>query len=191
MFEDYEPKEVGRRAVAREICDWVEAAMLAVICVVLVFTFVVRLAGVHGPSMMPTLHHNDRLVITRLGGDFAQGDIVVLIRPELRYLDQPLVKRVIATEGQTIDIDFVAGRVFVDGREIYEPYIFQPTLTSWDVRFPQTVPQGHVFTMGDNRNNSLDSRDSRVGMVDTRRILGRAVYRVFPHRSIGRMNVNN
>ena len=190
MFEDYEPKEVGRRAVAREICDWVEAAMLAVICVVLVFTFVVRLAGVHGVSMMPTLQHNDRLAITRLGGDFAQGDIIVLIRPEPQYLDEPLVKRVIATEGQTIDIDFVAGRVFVDGREIYEPYILQPTLVSYDMRFPQTVPQGHVFTMGDNRNNSLDSRDMRVGMVDTRRVLGRAVYRVFPHRSIGRMNVN-
>lgn len=185
MFtEDYEPKEVGGRAVARELCDWAEAAILTFICVVLAFTFVARLAGVSGDSMLPTLEDNDRLIITRLGGDFAQGDIVVVTNPD--RLREPLVKRVIATEGQTIDIDFAAGAVFVDNYELYEPYISEATAQRNDMLFPQVVPEGHIFIMGDNRNNSLDSRDMRIGMVDNRDVLGRAIYRVFPHRRVGR-----
>ena len=183
MFEDYEPREVGRHFWARELCDWIEAGILTFVCVVLVFTFVARLAGVDGASMLPTLEHNDRLVITRLGGDPAQGDIVVVNNPDRQ--SEPLVKRVIATQGQMIDIDFTIGAVFVDGYELYEPYISEATTVNYDMHFPQIVPEGHIFIMGDNRNNSLDSRDLRVGMVDNRDVLGRAIYRVFPAQRVG------
>ena len=178
MYEDYEPK-----IVIKELCDWVESAMVAVACVILVFTFVVRLAGVDGVSMLPTLEDNDRLAITRLGGELRQGDIVVVTIPN--RIGEPIVKRVIAAAGQTIDIDFESGIVFVDGIEIYEPYIAEPTNLNYNMYFPQTVPYGHVFIMGDNRNNSWDSRDTRIGMVDNRYVLGRAIYRVFPYQRIG------
>jgi len=187
MYEDYEPKTTVYSLIAREACDLIEAAMMAVVGVILVFTFVVRLAGVDGVSMLPTLADQDRLAITRMGGEPRQGDIVVVIMPN--RVGEPLVKRVIAAGGQTIDIDFEAGIVLVDGTELHEPYISESTALSYDVYFPQTVPDGHVFIMGDNRNNSWDSRDSRIGMVDNRYILGRAIYRVFPYNRMGRLGV--
>ena len=181
MFDDYQPKETTSRLVAREICDWVESGMMAVVCVVLLFTFVARISDVDGVSMLPTLEDHDRLVITRMGLGPNHGDIVVVTLPGRD--GEPLVKRVIATEGQTIDINFDTGQVFINGEEIYEPYLMDTTQLSYNMTFPQTVPEGHMFMMGDNRNNSWDSRDLRVGMVDNRHILGRAVFRVFPwHR---------
>ena len=183
MHEDYEHKEEARRAFAREACDWVEAALMAVICVVLLFTFVARLAGVDGISMQPTLEDQDRLIITRLGSDPRPGEIVVVTLPGRS--SEPLVKRVIAIQGQTIDINFETGAVLVDGEQLYEPFVEDGTFLSYDMDFPQTVPPGHIFLMGDNRNNSWDSRDSRIGMVDTRHVLGRTVYRVFPHDRAG------
>ncbi len=181
MREDYEPREQIGRALLRELYDWVEAAMTAVLCVVLLFTFVMRLAGVDGDSMMPTLHDEDRLLISRLGYEPRQGDIVVITKPTRR--DEPLVKRVVATGGQTVYIDFGTGRVIVDN---VEQEGFGPTNLQYDMEFPQTVPEGHVFVLGDNRNNSWDSRDTGVGMVDERYILGKVLYRVWPHGDMGR-----
>jgi len=183
MFEDFQPKETTARAVAREICDWAESGMMAVVCVVLLFTFVARISDVDGGSMQPTLEHQDRLVITRMGLGPSHGDIVVVTLPG-RY-QEPLVKRVIATEGQEININFMTGQVFVDGVELYEPYIADLTRLEYDMAFPQIVPEGHVFILGDNRNNSLDSRASWIGMVDDRHILGRAFFRVSPLSRIG------
>ena len=183
MFDDYQPKEATGRAVAREICDWVEAAMMAVVCVVILFAFVARISDVDGISMQPTLEDRDRLIITRMGLGPSHGDIVVVTLPGRNQ--EPYVKRVIATEGQVIDINFETGQVFVDGQELYEPYIAALTRFSGNVDFPQTVPEGHMFMLGDNRNNSLDSRDSNIGMVDNRHILGRAIFRVFPWSRVG------
>jgi len=184
MVDEYHPKEVASRAVAREICDWIESGMIAVICVVLLFTFIARISDVDGVSMEPTLEDQDRLVITRMGLGPSMGDIVVITLPGRDT--EPLVKRVVAIAGQTIDIDFEAGEVFLDGRLLYEPYLLEDTRANAGMVFPQTVPDGHVFLLGDNRNNSFDSRDLRVGMVDERHILGRAIFRVFPFDRVGR-----
>ncbi len=184
MHEDYEPQEELPRALLREVYDWVEAGMMAVVCVVLLFTFVVRLAGVEGDSMLPTLHHQDRLLITRLGMPARQGDIVVVTKPTSR--GEPLIKRVIATEGQMVYIDFSSQTVMVDGKELEEPYIAEPTALRYDMEFPQKVPEGCVFILGDNRNNSWDSRDWEVGMVDQRYILGKVVYRILPYDQMGK-----
>ena len=101
------------------------------------------------------------------------------------YADYALVKRVIATEGQTVEIDFDRHIVYVDGKKLDEPYIAEPTANKIDFTGIQVVPEGCVFVMGDNRNDSTDSRDERIGMVDTRDIIGKVVYVAFPFDNIG------
>ncbi|WP_297871620.1 signal peptidase I [uncultured Oscillibacter sp.] len=164
----------------REIYEWVQALVCSVLAVVLLFTFVMRLIGVDGHSMVPTLQDGDRLLVLNAGlcGDYRQGDIVVLRKES--FMDSLIVKRVIATEGQVVDIDFLSGTVFVDGTPLHEDYINEPTYTAEGTEFPLTVPEGSVFVMGDNRNHSNDSRDARLGTVDTRYLIGRAVLVAFP-----------
>ena len=125
----------------------------------------------------------DRLFISRWGFSADQGDIVVVTKP---YEDnEPIIKRIVATEGQRVDIDFVEGTVYVNGEALDEPYTHTPTNRHYDMEFPLTVPEGHVFVMGDNRNGSYDSRASEIGFVDTRYVLGKAYLRVFPFDALG------
>ena len=99
--------------------------------------------------------------------------------------DKPIVKRVIAMEGQTVDINFDTGEVFVDGVLQDEPYINEPTYRDNGTQFPLTVPENCIFVMGDNRNHSTDSRDPRIGCVDQRYVLGKALQIVMPFKRIG------
>ena len=130
--------------------------------------------------MVPTLQNEDRLLVVNsiLYHDYRYGDIVVLRKDT--FLKEPIVKRVIATEGQTVDIDFSTGSVYVDGQLLDEPYINEQTYLEEGTEFPLTVPEGSIFVMGDNRNHSSDSRDSRLGTVDTRYVIGKAVFLAFP-----------
>lgn len=166
-----------------EIYEWAQALTFSIVIIVLIFTFVGRIIGVEGPSMQPTLHENDRVVVSNLFYTPGQGDVVV-VRKE-SFMFEPIVKRVIAVAGQTVDINFDTNEVFVDGKKLNEPYINEPTRRREDVVFPVTVPEGHIFIMGDNRNHSTDSRRQEVGMVDTRMVIGRVVFRVFPFSDIG------
>ena len=111
--------------------------------------------------------------------DYKYGDIVIL-RKDGVFDDDPIVKRVIAVEGQTVDIDFAEGIVYVDGEALEEDYIREPTYTAEGTEFPLTVPEGSIFVMGDNRNGSSDSRDYRLGTVDTRYVIGKAAFLIFP-----------
>jgi len=160
--------------------EWVRALVSSVLAVVLIFTFAVRLIGVDGHSMVPTLQDGDRLAVAVgvLAGNYRTGDIVVLRKQS--FLDEPIVKRVIALEGQTVDIDFSTGSVKVDGKVLNESYINELTFRSDGTEFPLTVPEGSVFVMGDNRNHSNDSRDVRLGTVDTGYIIGKAVFLLYP-----------
>lgn len=169
----------------REAYEWVQALVCSVLTVVLVFTFVIRLIGVDGHSMAPTLQDGDRLLVltSALCGGYEPGDIVVLRKES--FLPTPIVKRVIATSGQVVDIDFASGTVFVDGKPLREDYVSEPVFTPEGTAFPLTVPEGSVFVMGDNRNNSTDSRDPRLGTVDIRYIIGQAVFLVFPGPDAG------
>lgn len=164
----------------KDLYEWVQALVCSVLAVVLVFTFVIRLIGVEGHSMVPTLQDGDRLLVlnSMLYDDYQYGDIVVLRKAE--FLDEPIVKRVIATAGQTVDIDFKTGSVYVDGALLKEDYINELTFLEEGTEFPLTVPEGCVFVMGDNRNHSSDSRDSRLGTVDKRYVIGKAVVLAFP-----------
>ena len=170
-----------KQTEGRGAYEWVQALVCSVLTVVLIFTFAVRIVRVSGESMRETLQDQDMLVVLNnwLCGGYEQGDIVILQRDDF-YGGEPIVKRVIATEGQTVDIDFDAGVVYVDGTALEEPYTREPTWTQEGTEFPLTVPEGSIFVMGDNRNHSSDSRDASLGTVDTRYVIGRAVILAFP-----------
>lgn len=154
------------------------------IFVVILFVFAIRLVGVVGESMYPTLHDGDKLtLLSNFLYEPKVGDIVVL-KAEA-YTRGPLVKRVIADEGQTVDINFDTGEVWVDGVLLDEPYINEPTYRNEGMEFPLTVPENCIFVMGDNRNHSTDSRSTMVGCVDKRYILGKALSIVMPFNRIG------
>ena len=168
-------------AKGRDLYEWVQSLVGSVLVVVAIFTFVIRMMGVDGHSMLNTLQHGDRLLVVNsmLYHDYKYGDIVIL-RKNGVFDDDPIVKRVIAVEGQTVDIDFAEGIVYVDGEALEEDYIREPTYTAEGTEFPLTVPEGSIFVMGDNRNGSSDSRDYRLGTVDTRDVIGKAAFLIFP-----------
>lgn len=179
-----EPK--GNSSSAWELYTILHDLAWALAIIALIFTFVVRLVGVSGSSMYSTFVDKDFLLLEGnvLYQTPKQGDVVVLNVPT-DAVSGPIVKRVIATEGQTVDIDFDLGLVYVDGAALDEPYTYEPTYNSFGTMgldYPVTVPEGSVFVMGDNRNNSLDSRAAAIGCVDKSRILGRALFILFPGR---------
>lgn len=175
---------------ALEFYNWVHDLAVCLTFVTIFFVFVMRLVGVVGISMTPTLldGSNVALLSNFFYRNVEDGDIVVLRVPTYEDGEQAIVKRVIATEGQTVDIDFDAGTVTVDGEVLDEPYINeQMTWPSYvmELEFPVTVPEGCIFVMGDNRNHSADSRYPGIGMVDTRYVLGRVVATVWPLDQLG------
>ena len=170
-------------AFSKELYDWILCLLFALVVCVLLFSFVVHPIDVSGSSMVPTLHNGDKMLVSGLFYKPKAGDVVVFLKDEYDP-NKALVKRVIATEGQEINMDFANGIVYIDGEPISEPYINELTRTKLDFIGPKKVPEGCVFVMGDNRNASLDSRKNEIGMLDTRMILGRAYYVIFPLSSL-------
>lgn len=177
-------------SLAGDLFAWLQALVFALVCLVLAFTFFGRMIGVDGTSMLPTLEHGDMLLLQSVGYEPQQGDVIVLTKA-FANIDKPIVKRVIAVGGQTVDVDYETGHVYVDGQALDEPYINEamqppsdPNMTNDHVQ----VPEGSVFVMGDNRNHSSDSRDVRLGVVDNRYILGKAFFTVFPFDNLGVIN---
>ena len=167
-----------------DIYEWIQSLMTALVICMAVFIFVVRIIDVSGSSMVPTLHDGDKMLVSNLFYTPHQGDIVVF-KTDNYDPNRALVKRVIATEGQEISIDFDRGIVYIDGLPKEEDYIAELTRNKLDFIGPQTVPEGCMFVMGDNRNASTDSRKKEIGMVDQRMLLGRAYYVVFPVSDTG------
>lgn len=179
--EDELPKELRAR---KEIYDWIQCLITALIICVVLFVFFIRVIDVSGTSMNPTLNNGDKMLVSNLFYKPKQGDVVVF-KKDSYDPDKALVKRVIATEGQEVNINFDKGIVYVDGKPLEEDYIAELTHTKIDFIGPKVVPDGCVFVMGDNRNMSTDSRNADIGMVDTRLILGRAYAVIFPINEIG------
>ncbi|MDY3079403.1 MAG: signal peptidase I [Oscillospiraceae bacterium] len=173
----------GEKSTRGEIYEWIQCLVFALIFCVVMFVFLFRLVDVVGDSMNPTLEDGDKMVVSDLFYKPKQGDIIIFRKDE--YKSRALVKRVIATEGQTVEIDFTKGRVYVDGELLDEPYIAEPTKNQIDFTGTQIVPEGCVFVMGDNRNESADSRDSRIGMIDERLIIGKVLLTVYPLNHMG------
>ena len=181
--KENEPEE--QATLGQSLYSWLQAVAPVIIGIVLVFTFVGRLTPVDGPSMEPTLWHGDMMVVRSLGYTPKQGDVVVLTKP-FENITGPIVKRVIAVGGQTVEIDYAANTIYVDGEEIPQDYILEPMeQKSWQTISTITVPEGEGFVMGDNRNVSNDSRNPDLGTVDTRYILGKAELVLFPFGDLG------
>ena len=183
--KDHE-KSTGGSAALEYLHDVVY--ILALILVV--FTFCMRVVIVSGSSMFSTLVDGDYLLLINrpLCGELERGDIVVASMDRFKG-GEPIVKRVIATEGQEVDIDFRLGVVYVDGVALEEDYIYTPTHLSEGMEFPLVVEEGCLFLMGDNRGDSRDSRAPEIGLVDEREILGRAVFLLMPGDGRGEYTV--
>ena len=153
--------------------------LLAIVMIVFVLLF--RIVIVSGSSMYSTLYNGDWLLVTGsvFYKDPQHGDIIVASKDSFND-GEAIIKRVIATEGQTVDIDFEAGIVFVDGVALEEDYTYTPTNAQEGIIFPITIADGCIFVMGDNRNGSKDSRHPDIGMIDTREVLGKAIFLLFP-----------
>ena len=170
--------------IEEEVFSWVETLVFAIIVLVIVNSFFFRTTVVDGISMEPTLYDGELLIVSKLFYNVPQKGDVVTFYSAKRY-DEVLVKRVIAKEGDTVDIDYDTGIVYVNGEALDEPYIAERIRFKGDVQMPCTVPEGCIFAMGDNRNHSTDSRESTVGMVPYESIIGRVVFRFFPFDRIG------
>lgn len=177
--QDSKKAEKKKNSFHLSVYDMVSIVMSSFIIIAVVFTFVFRLVGVEGYSMTNTLQDNDWL-LTVQKESYDRGDIVVITQPN--FFNEPLIKRVIAKGGETVNIDYATSTVYVDGVALKEPYTREDFITPKidDIEFPYTVPEGHIFCMGDNRNGSTDSRSNLIGPLDERYVLGKAVIRILP-----------
>ncbi len=172
--------ENKKSSVIENVFDFIEVAVFALVMVAVLFAFFIRIVGVDGGSMMNTLQHEDRLLLVKAFYSPERGDIVVVNRDN----NTPLIKRVIAVEGDTLEINPQTYEVILNGEVLEEPYVDYPTLL-FDMTGPVTIPEGHVFVMGDHRDASHDSRKNDIGFVDEDDIVGKAVFRFYPLQSFG------
>ena len=164
-----------------ELLAYLRDIVFLIAGILLVFSLLFRVVVVSGPSMNRTLIDGDYILLLNnlFYGEPKRGDVIVACK-ESYDNGAPIIKRVIATEGQTVDIDFVEGIVYVDGVALVEPYVNTPTNQREGITFPLVVDEGCIFVMGDNRNISKDSRSNEIGLIDTREILGQALFVFFP-----------
>lgn len=188
LAEEKQPPEKTRATFAEWCMEWMETIVVAFVAVTMVFTFAARVITVEGISMEPTYFDGDRVLVTKLAGEARQGDVVIVVHA----LQETIIKRVVATEGQTVDFDQQSGELLVDGLPlkgeefgIENGITFLPDRPGQVMEFPQKVPEGCVFVLGDNRMHSTDSRYVEVGMVDRRNILGRVVFNLMPFSKAG------
>lgn len=168
-----------KKSITKLVVEFVSIIASSIVAIMLIFTFAFRIVGVNGPSMMNTLLNGDWLLVSAFIPEPERGDIVIVTQPNA--FNEPIVKRVIAVEGDTIDIDFENAEVIINGKVIDEPYLSTPTTDdegAWD--YPITLKKGQVFVMGDNRQHSSDSRSPDIGLIDENYILGQVILRFAP-----------
>lgn len=190
VFEDdNKPKEQFQIADAdgltSGVYDWIRCVIFAISVVVICLTFVFRLVEVDGTSMNDTLADKDKVIVTNLFYTPHNNDIVVIAHGA-EYV-KPIIKRVIAVEGQTVKLDYENDKIFVDGIELSEPYILDSTFADniGNNQIPDVIPEGKIFVMGDNRRVSLDSRSTEIGLIDVNDVIGKAQFVAFPFEHFG------
>ena len=174
-------REPDNRKTQKNILTYLHDLVYLLAGVLLVLLLLFRVVVVSGGSMNDTLIDGDYLILLNnvFYGEPKQGDIIVASKDSFKD-GEPIIKRVIATEGQEVDIDFEAGIVYVDGLALEEDYIKMPTTLQEGVQFPLTVDEGCIFVLGDNRGGSKDSRNPEIGLIDTREVLGKAFFLILP-----------
>lgn len=178
----HKSKHIDKKtAQQRSILSYLHDLVFGLVGLLLVLMLVFKVVIVSGPSMYQTLKNGDCLILlsNTFCGEPKQGDIIVAAKDSFKN-GEPIIKRVIATEDQRVNIDFVNGIVYVDDKPLDEPYAYTPTNLFEGVTFPITVDEGCVFVLGDNRNDSKDSRSTEIGLIDCREILGKALIIAFP-----------
>lgn len=166
--------------------DILESVSQAIIVVVIALCFVLQIVNVKGWSMLNTLRDADKLVVVKWNYEPKQGDVVVIKRGQ--NLDEPLIKRIIATEGQSLNINFATGTIRVNGKPLEEKYIREVTRLQGDAEIPEVVPSGYCFVMGDNRNHSMDSRFKDVGLIPYDYVVGKAQWIIYPFNRFGEIS---
>ena len=166
---------MNKTKVLNAVYDFASVLLTALLAVSIIFTFFFKISTVVGESMLNTLHNGEGLLITATNNEIKNGDVVVISQPN--SYDLVLIKRVIATGGQTITFDAKQKKVIVDGVELKENYIREPMFFTYYMNQTITVPEGKLFVMGDNRNASADSRDPGIGLIDERYVVGTVFYR--------------
>lgn len=178
-------------SIFNEILDWVESFVFAMFIIILIFIFLLRIVTVEGESMNATLDDKDRVIITHLNYTPKRDDVVVA---NSSVLNKTIIKRVIGVGGDTVKIDYNVNKVFVNGEEISNDHIngtminkgmFDPNYLISDGVYQYKVPDGKVFVMGDNRNNSTDSRT--IGFIDNKDVLGHVIFRLYPFKKLGKV----
>ncbi|MBE6842434.1 MAG: signal peptidase I [Ruminococcus sp.] len=202
--EEKVKEKFSMKKFLNDVADMFESIIFSIFIVLLIFTYLLRISDVSGPSMEPTLQDKDRVVISPLCYEPKQNDIIIVDSSALGKL---IVKRVIAVGGQTVDIDFESGIVYVDGEQVDEQlYVknedgsepelkadhFVNTLTTENMQafenYPIEVPEGSVFVLGDNRNRSKDSKHSELGFVPEEEVVGKVIMRIYPLSDFGFLN---
>ncbi|MBE6596520.1 MAG: signal peptidase I [Ruminococcaceae bacterium] len=192
--ENNENKKIQKsNSAVAGILDYAEIFVFAICAVLIIFSFIFRLCKVVGPSMEQTLYQNEMLIVSDVGYEPERGDVIVFHQTGI--LNEPIVKRVIATEGETVDIDFDTWTVTITDKNgktfvLDEDYMYldsQNAILRSNQEYPYTVEEGKIFVMGDNRNHSTDSRSTIIGTVDERRILGKVIVRLTPFEKFGKV----
>ena len=176
---EQKPEENTKRTLSKTVVEFISVIATSIVAIMLIFTFAFRIVGVSGPSMMNTLINGDWLIVSAFITEPERGDIVIITQPN--SFNEPIVKRVLAVGGDTIDIDFDKATVSINGKMINEPYLGSPTTNdehAW--QYPLTLKEGQVFVMGDNRQHSSDSRSPDIGLIDENYILGQVLLRFSP-----------
>ncbi len=191
-----EAEEENKPSSAANFFDWIKSFLFSLTVVIFVFTLLFRGVTVNGNSMLPTLHSGEYLIISNLFYEPKQGDIVVVQSPHYKNGTEPLIKRIIATEGQTVRINFMTWEVWVDDVLLEEDYILKDefSMMNCENMYPDkkgiaetVVEDDCIFVMGDHRNDSLDSRSDDVGQIDEHYIMGRVLLRITPLDRFGKV----
>ena len=158
------------------IYEMASVVVSAILTVGIIFTFLFKISTVSGESMENTLYNGDKLIISAITQNVKYGDVVVVSQPN--GYEKVLIKRVIAVGGQTVWFNEETNKVVVDGKELSEPYIKEEMEFLLSMTNLYRVPEGKIFVMGDNRNDSADSRSELIGMIDERYVVGKVIYRI-------------
>lgn len=177
--------EKKKSGIVSELYFWAQACVFALVILLCINVFFFRLSGVNGYSMEPTLNNKDHIVMRVFNYDIPERGDVVVVMPPPEFDTKPLVKRVIGIGGDVIDIDEQTGNVSVNGEVLVEPYIAERIRRMGEREYPYTVPEGHVFVMGDNRNASRDSRWFDVGTIPYEHVVGKVLLRLWPLNKFG------